>query len=472
MTVRAFALPLLVLALDAFAAGAPRYMLRYEEGTRSMQVEACLDGAAARVRFTGDGSATRMLAGFARTSGAALTRDGAAWVARDWQAGECLRYSADLGAIAAAQPRRGIDARAGALVSDPASWLLEPDDAADAIVRVALPQGVALSAPWVALDPDGSAARYRIPRTPDAWIGRIAIGRFDTHALEVPGGTLRVALLGQADAAQTTRLLAWLGRVGDAATRAFGRLPVADVQVLVAPVGMQREAVAFGQSLRGQGNGLTLFVDAAHPAAAFGQDWIAPHELSHLFHPYLGERGAWLAEGLATHYQNVLRARAGLLSPDGAWRAFDAGLARGRDASRGAALPTLEVASTRMGENRAYMRVYWSGAAFWLAAELEWRRRGLPALDARLQAFAQCCLDPPRSWTPRDFIAQLDRLGGGGVLAGMFEAWRTRTDFPPTDALYAALGLHRDGEALRLDPNEPAQQLRDAIMHPRARSSR
>jgi hypothetical protein len=125
-----------------------------------------------------------------------------------------------------------------------------------------------------------------------------------------------------------------------------------------------------------------------------------------------------------------------------------------------------------MGEDRAYMRVYWSGAAFWLAAELEWRRRGQPALDTRLQAFAQCCLDPPRAWMPRDFIARLDQLGGGDVLATMFGPWRTRTDFPPTDALYAALGLRRDGEALRVEPGAAARRLRDAIMHPRAHPSR
>ncbi|RYD15967.1 MAG: hypothetical protein EOP90_03970 [Lysobacteraceae bacterium] len=472
MTARAFALCLLVLALDARAAGAPRYALRYDEATRSMQVEACLDAAAAQVRFAGDGSATRSLARFARTGGGAIAREGAAWVARDWRAGECLHYRADLGALAAAQPRRGIDARGDALVSDPASWLLEPDDADDVLVRVELPDGVALSAPWVPLAPGDGAARYRIPRTPDAWMGRIALGRFQTRALRLPGGTLHVALLGHPDATQRERLLAWLGRVGDVAVRAFGRLPIGDVQVLVAPVGAQRDAVVFGQSLRGQGNGLTLFVDVAQPSSAFEQDWIAPHELSHLFHPSLGERGAWLAEGLATYYQNVLRARAGLMSPEHAWRAFEAGFARGRDASRGSALPTLEAASTRMGEDRAYMRVYWSGAAFWLGAELEWRRRGLPALDARLQAFAQCCLDPPRSWTPRDFVGRLDRLGGGDVLAPMFESWRVRTDFPRTDALHAALGLRHAGDALRLDDGAAFRQLREAIMHPSASASR
>ena len=41
-----------------------------------------------------------------------------------------------------------------------------------------------------------------------------------------------------------------------------------------------------------------------------------------------------LAEGLATYYQNVLRARAGLLTPSEAWEQIDAGFARGRGATR------------------------------------------------------------------------------------------------------------------------------------------
>jgi hypothetical protein len=65
--------------------------------------------------------------------------------------------------------------------------------------------------------------------------------------------------------------------------------------------------VHFGQSIRGQGNALELLVDPTRPAAEFADDWTAVHELSHLMHPYLGDRGTWLAEGLATYYQNVLR---------------------------------------------------------------------------------------------------------------------------------------------------------------------
>ena len=43
-------------------------------------------------------------------------------------------------------------------------------------------------------------------------------------------------------------------------------------------------------------------------------DWTAFHELSHLLIPYRGHGDLWFSEGLATYYQNIIQARAGVLS--------------------------------------------------------------------------------------------------------------------------------------------------------------
>src|SRR5690349_3931578 len=79
-------------------------------------------------------------------------------------------------------------------------------------------------------------------------------------------------------------------------------------------------------SARSCANGSTM---SPGPSAEFADDWTAVHELSHLMHPYLGDRGTWLAEGLATYYQNVLRARSGMLTPAQAWDRLYQGFKRG-----------------------------------------------------------------------------------------------------------------------------------------------
>jgi hypothetical protein len=347
--------------------------------------------------------------------------------------------------------------------------LLQASAADAAEARVELPPGYAISTPWQRIASSGDVLHFAIPHTPVEWMARVAIGHFTETPIALEGGVLHVAVLGEPDPAQRVRLIAWLRRVAEAALSAYGRLALPDVQVLAIPisaqpVGARNEAVVFGQSTRGQGNALTLFVDPTQSDAAFDHDWVAVHELSHLFHPYLGDSGAWLAEGLATYYQNVLRARAGLLTPEQAWAQLDDGFARGRRETRGNS--TLEAASARMGELHDFQRIYWSGTAYWLTVDVELRSgsRNQLSVDEALRRFDACCLPSGRRWAPDELVAKLDALIGSDVFSKRFREFRVRKDFPNLDGAYAQLGIHDTGNALDFDDGAPASHVRRAIM--------
>ena len=473
MPIRLFALLLIPLTVaPAFAADtAPHYTLRYDAGTETMAVRLCVPNASADLHFSADEDAERYVDSLVRDDGPPPKRDDKGWASADWHAGECLSYRAALGRIADSG-RRGDGARHGnAMAFDPSVWLLGVDGAgADppAELRVELPPGYSISAPWHELPPDGGTLRFAIPQTPDDWLARVAIGRFVEVPVALPGGTLRIAMLGGIDADAKRKLDAWLAKVARAAVSAYGRLPLADVQVLVVPVGASSEPVDFGQSTRGQGHGLTLFVDAAQSAAAFDHDWVAVHELSHLFHPYLGDRGSWLAEGLATYYQNVLRARVGLLTPEQAWEQIDGGFDRGRRMTRPDDV-TLEKASQAEDGRTNFMRTYWSGTAYWLEVDLALRRTSGNRLsvDEALRRFDACCLPSYRAWAPEDFVARLDELLGTDVFRKRFAEFRARHDFPDLAPIYADLGIRRDGGALHFAEDAPAAEARRAIMRAR-----
>jgi len=199
---------------------------------------------------------------------------------------------------------------------------------------------------------------------------------------------------------------------------------------------------------------------------AFDRDWVAVHELSHLFHPYLDDEGSWLAEGLATYYQNVLRARAGLLTPAEAWEQIDYGFARGRGAMRAGDVPL-----GASGERPNFMRVYWSGTAYWLEVDTELRRASGNRLDIdeALRRFDDCCLPSYRAWQPAEFVAKLDALAGTDVFRKHFDAYAKRRDFPDLKPLYARLGLVRTaGDTLAFDDAAPEANVRRAIMAPRS----
>jgi hypothetical protein len=416
-------------------------------------------------------------AGTGAADAAKVTASDAGWHAGDWQAGECLSYHADLHAIAQ-EHKPDVGWQMGEdFIAAPQLWLLRADvqGNADAEVGVDLPPDWAISAPWRELGRDGKNIRFHIPHTPSDWSAAVAFGRFREERIELPGGTLRLTVLHGADAPERARLRSWLDHVSRAVLSAYGRLPLPEVQVLVIPVGQlgradhagaHPQAVHFGQSIRGQGNALELLVDPTRPAEEFADDWTAVHELSHLLHPYLGDRGTWLAEGLATYYQNVLRARSGLLTPVQAWDRLYQGFRRG---AKTPGDETLEQIAANMHRTHAYQRVYWAGAAYWLTVDRDLRRSsaGKMNLETALSRFRDCCLPAYREWKPEDFVARLDALAGSDVFVSRYREFAAMRQFPDWQKLYSDLGIRDGGEHLEFAADAKDASIREAIMAPR-----
>lgn len=455
-----------LLAASTAAPAAIEYTLSYEPDTQQMQVRLCAATAAARREFTLAAGAAANITGLQREHGEVSRRGDGRWRIEDWRAGECLSYRAALAPLARSRDYdSGVEVGVDLLVS-PQHWLLRSveDDAAE--VRVSMPEGYAFSPPWQALP--GSTAqqgRFRIPRTPASWSGLVAVGRFTESTLELPGGAVRVALIGGIAEEHRAKLLQWVEHALGAVSTGHGELPLPQAQVVLRPVAMRGgRAVGFGQSLRGQGNAVHIQVDPRASLEQLDADWTAVHEFAHWAHPYLGDDGAWLAEGLASYWQNLLRARSGLLTPLQAWQQLDAGFARGRSAAD--ATLSLAELSGAMHERRAYYAVYWSGAAYWLQVDVDLRRRSGGRLDIgeALKRFRACCLLDRRAWEPRAFVARLDALAGTDVFVPRYEEFAARKGFPAVEKLYAELGLVRGAEGnLDFDDKAPDAAVRRAL---------
>jgi hypothetical protein len=377
----------------------------------------------------------------------------------------CGAYRVDLAALADSR-RIGRGFRSGGdLLLWQAAWLWWPEDRAAAIeLTAALPPGWHLSAPWPRSA--GDPARYRLDGWPRAWPGLVALHRQPPRDLVLGEGLARVAVLGAVDAAQRATLLAWVRESATLLAPLTGGLPLPEVQVLVVPIEGGRGPVPWAQVLRAGTGGVHFFVDAARPGEDFRRDWTAPHEFAHLLHPYLGNQGRWMAEGLASYYQNLLRVRAGTWDEAEFWRRLLEGFERGR---RGPAqsLP-LAQAALEMRARRANMRVYWSGAAYWLRAEVALRRTtaGTLGLDDVLRRFAACCLPATRRWSPEAFAARLDELAGETVFVPLARRAVAERDFPDVAELLGALGVRQDhaGRFAGIDDAAPEADLRRALV--------
>ncbi|MCK7592557.1 hypothetical protein [Pseudomarimonas salicorniae] len=439
-------IPMLLLACLpglALAAGAPRwdFEIRLEAPTGPLKLRSCTSAAQPAVRFEAGRSASRFLIEARRTGGGRLARSGWVLEGADWAAGECLLTRIDLAAIARAD-RYGLGGQPDRFWRiAPRDFLWRPAELdAESRLRFLAPPGWSASVPW---RPIGNGW-HRLGATPADWPASVVFGRFEERRIERPGGVLRLAVVPVGGSLPNDEVAGWIESVTDDLLHSHGRLPLPDVQILVLPLPGVRGAVPWGQVQRGGGSAVHLFPGLEAGPARWRADWTATHEFAHLLHPYLGERGRWLSEGLASYYQNVLRARSGELGRAEAWAKLAAGFERGRRATPEDAAPLETVAGQR--QRGSTMRVYWAGAAFWLESDLALRRQG-SSLDQALERFAREHLPSERRWSGEQYMAALQRLAPEGDWQARFRRHARAETFPDIDPRVDLLAAGRGAEA-------------------------
>jgi hypothetical protein len=381
----------------------------------------------------------------------------------------CIAYTVNLGLFSGRHEHGGSPTRhvGGDLITDLGMWFwrpdtLEPDE--DIEVIFDLPPGISASAPWQVIDAPDGRQTYRVGHGPFDWPAAVAFGHFTERIIEAPGVRLRVAILDGRPKVDETQIAAWLQRAASAVATLYGRFPVPAAQVLVIPGARGNEPVPLAYVLRGGGPSAHLFINQRRPIQEFNLDWSVIHELAHLLLPYVQSEDAWLSEGTASYYQNVLRARAGIIGPHEAWTRMHGGFKRGMERLAGVSLAD---ATERMYRNGAFMRVYWEGAAIMLLADQRLRARtgGRQSLDTALDQLRRCCLSTEAGWRGRDLFAKLDELTGTTVFSELYEQHVGSEKFPDIAEAYSVLGLRvtTGGDVMLLD-DAPQRADRDAIM--------
>ena len=436
------------------------YRLRFQPADESLQMRVCppADDQIVRLRATSGEAAQYLLRSATRWQ-----RNGRNMSA---ESTGCAYYRVAMGHLTNRR-ERGHGYKIGDdLLSWPDKWLWWPADRQAQIELTAdLPAGWQISTPWP--QPDTTRPVFRLGGWPRSWPALVALGRFQIQRLRHGAGRIDLALIGPLDAAQRAKLTRWADYTTGLLDQAGG-FPLPQAQVLVVPIGGGNGPVPWGQVYRAGYGAVHFFVNADLSYQTFVDDWTGAHELSHLLHPYLGDGGRWMGEGLASYYQNLLRIRSGDLSTFQGWQKLVQGFERGRKDR--AQNQTLGDVSDNMHRNRAYMRVYWSGAAYWLQTDVELRRRsgGKQSLDQLLKRFAEGHLPAQRTWRPIEFARELDRLAELRIFEPALMEAESAMNFPDLRPLWQDLGLRTNGSnqlqgfdndaplaSIRLDINRP-----------------
>jgi hypothetical protein len=376
----------------------------------------------------------------------------------------CMNYTVDL-ERAGRQERLNRALSPGNLIVSPSFWLWRPELTAKTELRVRfqLPEGVRVSVPWELVGVDRQ--EYRVARSPESANAPIVFGDFDYREVRVPGAMLRVGFLKTKGGMDIEAITNWLRATATDVSLAYGRFPNPSPQVVVIPVGAGRDhgesAVPFGRVVRDGGESIELMVDERRPIEAFLEDWTATHEFSHLMLPYMKREQKWVGEGFAQYYQNVLLARSGTYDELRAWQKLYEGLERGR-LSRPELSPN-EAASD--GIRAALMKVYWSGAALALMADVSLREQsnGEETLDLVLDKLQACCLPSDRVWSGPELFEKMDSLTSYPVFMPLYRRYADTAGFPDLEPLIERLGLSVSNGKVRLRRNAELVNVRVAI---------
>lgn len=457
-----------------------QYQVQVSPDAGRLTVIACFEGGTPRGLRAGDDDATALLVEPSLLDGPVSRRlavDDGRIVIESPDVNACVRYGVDFG-LAQQRRVRGVDRVGHNVLTSSGHWLWRPDpwDAEEDIeVTINLPPGVGVSTPWQAraqspccdqTPAQGSSAgrwlSFRVGPVAPTWPDRVAFGPLEEVPIELAGAELRVAVLRAETPADPGAVARWLGEAAQAVTTLYGRFPQANPQVIVVPTTAQAQAVPWGQVLRGGAPAVLFVIDPRHSAEEFRADWTAVHEFSHLLLPYVSRSEPWISEGFASYYQNILRARAGLIEESEAWLKLWSGFQRGMTATNGQS--TLAGAASHMRHHNL-MRVYWAGAAVALMADVELRLRtgNQQSLDTALDSLNRCCMAPEHRWSGRELFARLDDLTRSDVLTAIYDRESTATRFPDVASIYRALGIRVAGDRVTLNEEAPKSRIRRAL---------
>ncbi len=282
--------------------------------------------------------------------------------------------------------------------------------------------------------------------------------------LERDGRQLELHISTQFEPDMRHNLQQWIDFIADTLLQVYGHWPRQTWRITVTPVSASgSEPIPWAQVHRGEVDRVEFFTAAKASTQELKHAWTGYHELAHLLIPYQGWGDAWFSEGLASYYQNLLQARAGVLSEQETWQALYDGYQRGL-ADTAFEDRDLRSVSDGMRQHGGFMRVYWSGAWYFLAADVRLRQQsaGRHSLDQALAKLNQCCADKPMS--APDMARKLDELNRVLLFQPLFKQVSASTSVPPLEPIFTSLGITVTDGVVQLQSEGPGAILRRQIV--------
>lgn len=273
------------------------------------------------------------------------------------------------------------------------------------------------------------------------------------NTLEMPGVTAHVELVDTDLVGGTQPILSWIERSRAIVGGYYGRFPVTNLRIKVIPVAGR--GVQGGTTFGNPQAYIRVRVGREVSEAQLSDDWVLVHEMTHLALPDVGEKHAWLSEGLATYVEGIARAQAGNRTATDVWAEYVRSMPQG--------LP--QTGDQGLDRTHTWGRTYWGGALFCLLADVEIRSRSNNKLGLQnaLRAIAEKSGGLTSDWPIERVLATGDAATGTNVLQGLYAQMKESPTKPDLEALWKRLGIELKGDGVQLRDDAPLSAVRAAI---------
>ena len=166
-----------------------------------------------------------------------------------------------------------------------------------------------------------------------------------------------------------------------------------------------------------------FFVDPSFSYDEFMADWTAPHELSHLAIPYIGEKDAWFAEGFASFMQYQVMEEMKIYTDEEIVIRYEGKINK--------ALPyydnkkSMAEIARELREAKKYPAMYWGGACFFLAWNDQLIHTSGKSLTELFPEYLTCCRLRDRG--VKDVVSSLDKVSGLEIGQNILDMYYNQT---------------------------------------------
>lgn len=211
----------------------------------------------------------------------------------------------------------------------------------------------------------------------------------------------------------------WLSRVSLATEETLGVYPF-DLHFFIHRRNGSSEPVPWASTRRHSIQGVDFHIDPSYSLQAFLDDWTAPHEISHLSIPFLGNDQAWFAEGYASFLQYQVMQTLGIYSAGEVGALYAKKIERCRSAyDRDEDFVT--VARELRGRNR-YPDMYWGGASYFMQIDQVLGEEDGQSFTGLIKEYLLCCRQEDKDL--EGLISTWDHLLGKDIFSELLHRYR------------------------------------------------